>query len=69
MLTERVIWVLRDREKARKYRLLPPNGMLLYGPPGCGKTYFAEKNAGAAETGTGRPKNRTHTPPFFGFTT
>lgn len=44
-LTNRVIWVLRDREKAEKYRLTPPNGMILYGPPGCGKTYFAEKFA------------------------
>lgn len=44
-LTRRVIWVLKDREKAEKYRLLPPNGMVLYGPPGCGKTFFAQKFA------------------------
>ena len=44
-LTNRVIWVLRDREKAEKYRLTPPNGMILYGPPGCGKTFFAQKFA------------------------
>ena len=44
-LTNRIIWVLRDREKAAKYRLTPPNGMILYGPPGCGKTYFAQKFA------------------------
>lgn len=45
MLTERVIWVLSDKEKATKYRLTPPNGMILYGPPGCGKTFFAQKFA------------------------
>ena len=44
-LTNRVIWILRDREKAKKYRLMPPNGMILYGPPGCGKTFFAQKFA------------------------
>ena len=44
-LNKRVIWVLKDKEKAEKYRLSPPNGMLLYGPPGCGKTFFAQKFA------------------------
>lgn len=44
-LNQRVIWVIRDKEKAQKYRLSPPNGMLLYGPPGCGKTFFAQKFA------------------------
>ena len=48
-LLNRVIWVLKEREKAEKYRLSPPNGMILFGPPGCGKTYFAEKFA--EETG------------------
>ena len=45
MLTTRVIWVLNDRERAARYRLMPPNGMILYGPPGCGKTFFAQKFA------------------------
>ena len=44
-MTNRVIWVLREKEKAERYRLRPPNGMVLYGPPGCGKTFFAEKFA------------------------
>lgn len=49
MLTQKVIFILKDKEKAEKYKLLPPNGMLFYGPPGCGKSFFAEKFA--EETG------------------
>ncbi len=49
MLRKRVILILKDKELADKYRLTPPNGMLLYGPPGCGKSFFAEKFA--EETG------------------
>lgn len=48
-LMQRVIFVIKDRERAEKYRIAPPNGMLLYGPPGCGKTFVAEKFA--EETG------------------
>ena len=49
LLRAKVINVLQDRERALKYRLAIPNGMLLYGPPGCGKTFIAEKFA--EETG------------------
>lgn len=45
LLSEKVIFILKDKERAEKYRLTPPNGMLLYGPPGCGKSFFAEKFA------------------------
>lgn len=40
-----VIDVLNEKEKYAEYGLTIPNGMLLYGPPGCGKTFFAEKMA------------------------
>lgn len=44
-LYKQVIFVIKDPDLAKEYRLTPPNGMLLYGPPGCGKTFFAEKFA------------------------
>lgn len=44
-LSQHVIWPLRHPEKAKEYRITLPNGLLLYGPPGCGKTYFATKLA------------------------
>jgi transitional endoplasmic reticulum ATPase len=40
-----VIDALNDKEKYAEYGLTIPNGMLLYGPPGCGKTFFAERMA------------------------
>ena len=48
-LSQRVIFVIKNKEKVEKYKLTAPNGMLLYGPPGCGKTFVAEKFA--EETG------------------
>lgn len=48
-LKQKVIFVIQNKELAEEYRITPPNGMLLYGPPGCGKTFFAEKFA--EETG------------------
>ncbi len=48
-LYQRVIFTIKDKERVMKYKLAAPNGMLLYGPPGCGKTYVAEKFA--EETG------------------
>jgi len=40
-----VIDALNEKEQYAKFGLTIPNGMLLYGPPRCGKTFFAEKLA------------------------
>jgi len=44
-----VIDLLHNPEQAKELGLSIPNGILFYGPPGCGKTFFAEKFA--EETG------------------
>lgn len=44
-----VIDLIKDPEQAKELGLSMPNGLLFYGPPGCGKTFFAEKFA--EETG------------------
>lgn len=40
-----VIQVLKQPERAKELGITIPNGILFYGPPGCGKTFFAERFA------------------------
>ncbi|RAO46812.1 Proteasome-activating nucleotidase [Micromonospora saelicesensis] len=46
-LTESVLWPLTYPDTFARLGVQPPRGVLLYGPPGCGKTYLVTALAGS----------------------
>ncbi|MGW4768056.1 AAA family ATPase [Nocardia sp. NPDC004278] len=48
-LTETVLWPLRHPDSFARLGIHPPRGVLLYGPPGCGKTFLVRALAGTGQ--------------------
>lgn len=46
-LTEAVLWPLQHPDTFTRLGVDPPRGVLLYGPPGCGKTFVVRALAGS----------------------
>ena len=48
-LTEAVLWPLRYPDSFARLGVTPPRGVLVYGPPGCGKTFLLRALAGTGQ--------------------
>jgi transitional endoplasmic reticulum ATPase len=48
-LTETVLWPLAHPDSFARLGIQPPRGVLLYGPPGCGKTFLVRALAGTGQ--------------------